>query len=164
LDPREKILTRKVLGKVTEWSIDPIPPRWSVYPKARSTPPGWVWRAAQAATPAGEDFILLVRGQGELDKWNAWLILLLAGGKSVIIRLEQHGSTGEGIHIHANCGESRHPLGPESIQACEAVRLPEKPMEARRINPWTRDSFWDYACDTFRIRREEQAQGDLGFW
>lgn len=158
MDPRPAIRLKKVISKCTAWSMDDVPPRWTVFVRTRKTPPGWEWRAASTEITSGHKFILYVHAHVRLDKWNAWLIVENEAGRSVLARLEQHGAAGEGIHMHANCCGRELVYGPDSIQGA-LNRLPSDPLAARRTKPWTRDSFWEYACRTLGIEHREMKRG-----
>lgn len=152
MDPRRYIKVSKDYSKSIDWSTDDLPPRWSIYPRSRKMPPSWEWRAAHVRDQFGCQYIILAQAHVALNKWSAWLILEDGEGKTLLARVEQHGASGEGIHIHADCESTRRSFGAESINAASnGNRLPSDPMGARRIIEWTRNSFWEYACQVFRI-------------
>ncbi len=161
MDPREKIVLPKKLTKSTSWSAADLPPRCSVFPRSQKMPPGWEWKSASAIATDGTEFLLLIKALPRMDKWSAMLAIEVPHGRSVIACLEQHGASNEGIHVHADCDGDLMVVGPESIHACHTGRLPADPTGARRMTPWTRASFWDYACKTFRIEQPTPRQTSM---
>ena len=115
VDPREIAATPKAIKKIKEWNGDDLPPRWSVFPKTRTTPPGWAWKGATLEANDGKELMILVQANQKRDNWKAWLIV--PDSKSVILRREQHGAAGEGIHTHSDCDDSELTVGPDSIEA-----------------------------------------------
>lgn len=147
MDPRKIAAKPKTIKKTKEWNGDDLPPRWSVFSKTRKTPPGWVWKGATLEAVDEKDLMVLVQANPQRDNWKAWLIV--PHSRSVILRLEQHGAAGEGLHTHSNCDDSGLTCGPESIDTA-----PHR-LNSRRNKPWTTESFWAFACKAFGVARND---------
>lgn len=145
----------------TAWSQDPIPPRFSPYPKPR--PPGRLteWRAIRASA-AELTFIVLCLVQPAREDFRAWLVIENdAGGRSVLVRWEHHGAHApDGIHSHSWCAEPQPPVGPASIDAPR--RLPGPQSYHRRSGIiWSKETFWIDSCRRYGIALAELRQGQL---
>jgi len=159
MDLRPLIIAPKTIGRLQDWTIDDLPPRWSVFPKTRRTPPGWQWCAFHLDCEDREPLRLLLQAHPGRDNWKAWLIEGHGNLARVAVRLEHHGGSGEGLHVHASCADRDPVYGPPSIQAAADRRIPQG--TARRSGPWTKRQFRDYALAVFRVRTADSRQGEL---
>jgi hypothetical protein len=105
-----------------------------------------------------EDVALLLQALPRAHNWKAWLMIGPQGRRTVVARLEAHLMAKEGVHVHADCSEDII-VGPESIEGAKH-RLPDRPRASRLQRLFTKQSFWEYACATYRIRSTD-AQGVL---
>lgn len=150
------------LGKPTDrWSQEPIPTRFSPYPKPRPSGRLTEWRVIRAK--AGSfTFSLLCMVQAAREDYRAWLVLEVDQRRSVVERWEYHGAhTPDGVHSHSWCAEADPPAGSLSIDAPR--RLP-RPRGFHRRRPHvmlSKEVFWVAACRRFRIDLVEIDQGEL---
>lgn len=115
-----------------------------------------MWRSARAAASEGE-YVLLAKCNLRRDNWQAFLILTADDGDSVVGRYEHHGSH-PGLHVHAHCERSGIEMGPRGLD--DLIRVPAAGSMSyhRRVNAWTKNSFWETAKKFFRI---EENKGPL---
>jgi len=154
-EPKEEI-------DATDWRSDDIPPKYAPcfvkhYPQRN----GWQWRSARIKAKNSErEYILLCQCHIAKDDWKSVLILKKAQGGSVISRYEFHADH-SGLHVHANCSNGGERVGPTGMTMGDADRLPRGGNDARRINAWTKESFWQESKRFFRIQNAPLAQGEL---
>ncbi len=144
--------------QTNQWSRDPIPTRFSPYPKPRPLGRHMEWRAVRAE--AGPHvFVVLCMVQAVRNDFSAWLVLEHGQIRSVIERWEYHGAHKlDGVHSHSWCATASVPTGPQSINA--PVRLPGPRNHHRRSGIiWSKEKFWIAACRRFAVDLADINQG-----
>lgn len=147
---RHLIASEKVLRSDTGWQRTDLQPRHApIFPKTTPIRAGWRWRSARASG-AGGQYVLLAKCNPPRDNWQAFLIVTLDEGASVVGRFEHHGSH-PGLHVHAHCQRSGIETGPSGLD--DLVRVPAAGSRSyhRRTNAWTENSFWENAKAFFRV-------------
>ncbi len=145
------------------WSIDPAPSRYTPFTRSMRLPSvDWTWRALRCAS-TGNDYVLLCRVNMRVGNYQAWLLMEVAGGLTLMSRLEDHGSH-PGLHIHSACGDEIPEAGTDSIRSAptgqKLFKVPNRGGR-RTVQGETLSLFWNTACKIYRISPRNTSQGEL---
>lgn len=145
---RHLIAEAKTMTDSTSWSAADLPPRHApVFARTIPMRAGWRWRSARAEG-GGLNYTLLAQCNARRGDWKALLMVEVAGGHSVVARLEDHASH-PGLHVHAHCDRGGIEVGAVGLD--ELTRTPNARKRHRRVQAWTEGTFWEAAKRAFRV-------------